>query len=590
MAAALFGVAAAAVLHRWSPVPSADVSRGTEEAFTSGLHRRELPPRQAPLRWTTDRATFVFDRLPGGDADLEVALAGHRGPVVVASDGVVVGVVDVGGTGGRFPLTSTGRSRRTVHLEVPVFTAGDGRQLGARLQRVSIVPRHRAGPRPGLLLLFAGPAVLAAAVGRRAGLGMAASTAFAAVIVAFQSAILWPSGLVHSPYAARIALSIAAGLIAAALFAWWVERRQPGGGWALIAMTAAWLVQGILATSPVMVVSDAVFHANNLARVAGGDFHPTSVTQHATPFRFPYGASFYAVLAPFLRAGMDGVALVRAGAAVAGVLASAALFLALLRPYGAAAAGVSVVLLQALPATFDVGYSYGNLSNAFGQAVTVGFFAWWARPRATLWPIGALLLAMAATAHFSSLIVAAALAVALAAARRRELDRPRVLALAVGMGLAVAYYLPHVPLVAAQLPRLFEGGGHGTEAPGILRSAGSQLRGAVLAWGAAAILLAWVGRPRPRRGEPDDARALDRDLAAWWIACAALALPAILSPLEVRYLYALTVPVAVAAGRGAVVLHRRGPPQADFAYGLVAAQLVIGGSNIAQALLSRYRP
>ena len=63
-------------------------------------------------------------------------------------------------------------------------------------------------------------------------------------------------------------------------------------------MTAAWLVQGVLATSPVMVVSDVVFHANKLARVAGGDFFPTSVTQHAPPFRFPYGVSFYALLAP----------------------------------------------------------------------------------------------------------------------------------------------------------------------------------------------------------------------------------------------------------------------------------------------------
>jgi hypothetical protein len=590
-AAALVGGIAAAALDRWAPAPSADVAHGTEDAFAKGLQRRELPPRQAPLRWTTDRPTFTFTNLPAGEAELEVAAAGHRGSILVATDGVVVGVLPVGSASARFPLPDTGRRSRNVQLEVPVFAAGDGRLLGARLQRVTITPRDHGAPSLALIALVAVPAVLAAAVGTWMGLPALAAAAFAVVVTALQSALLWPSGLARSPYAARLAVLVAAGLALAAVFGWLVERRHAGAGrWALIAMTAAWFVQWIVATSPVMVVSDAVFHANNLARVANGDFFPTSVTQHAVPFRFPYGVSFYAALAPLLRAGIDGVALVRGGAAAAGVMASAALFVVVLRPYGAAAAGLAVVLLQTLPATFDVGYSYGNLSNAFGQAATVGFFAWWARPRATLWPIGALLLAVAATAHFSSLVVSVALAGALAIARRGGLDRSRALALAVGIGLAVSYYVPHVPLVVSQLPRLLEGGGPGgAESPGILVAARNQLRGAVIAWGAAAVILAWFGRPRLRRAD-DEARALDRDLAAWWIGCGILALPAIVSPLEVRYLYALAVPVAVAAGRGAVHLYRPGPPRQDFAFGLVAAQLWIGGSNIAQALLSRYRP
>jgi len=589
VAAALVGASAAATLHRWSPPPSADVARGTEEAFAEGLHRRELPPRQAPLRWTTDRVTFAFDRLPTGEAELEVALAGHHGPVIVAADGVIVGVLPRGSTDGRFPLTSTGRRSRTVQLEVPVFVGGDGRRLGARLQRVSVRPRDRGAPGLALLALFAAPAVLAAAVGRRSGLRPCAALAFGCVVTAVHAGILWPSGLVRSPYAARLSILIAVGLIAAALFASWVERRSSGAGrWALIAMTAVWLVQGLLATSPMMIVSDAVFHANILARVAGGELFPTSVTQHATPFRFPYGVSFYAALAPLLRAGIDGVALVRVGAAVAGVLASAALFLVLLRGYGAAAAGLAVVLLQTLPATFDVAYSYGNLSNAFGQSATVGFFAWWAGAAPGGWAAGAFLLATAALAHFSSLIVAVALVAALAVGRRHDIGRDRVrrAALVAGLAVAAAYYAHHVGLMVSQLPRLLEAGGRGTaEAPGVLAGARDQVAGAALGWGLAAIALAWFGRPSWRNGT-----GIDRDLAWWWIGAGVLALPAIVSPLEVRYLYALAPALAAAAGRGAIALHARGGFRRALAWALVAVQAVTGSLNLAEAVFVRYRP
>ena len=252
-----------------------------------------------------------------------------------------------------------------------------------------------------------------------------------------------------------------------------MERRRSGAGaWALIAMTAAWLVQGLLATSPVMIVSDAVFHANTLARVAGGDFFPTSVTQHATPFRFPYGVSFYAVLAPLFRAGIDGVALVRVGAAVAGVLASAALFLVLLRAYGAAAAGLAVVLLQTLPATFDVAYSYGNLSNAFGQSATVGFFAWWAGTRA-----GGMGGGRAASRHRRPRALlepdrrggAGRGPGGRAAARHRPGSRPPGGA-GRGPGGGRGVLRPsRRPRWCRSCPRLLEGGGRGTaEAPGVL--------------------------------------------------------------------------------------------------------------------------
>lgn len=587
LAAIAAGMAAGAILHATAPAPSADVGRGTEDAFTKGLHRRELPPRQAPIRWTTDRAVVAFENLPPGTAELEVSIAGHRGPAIVAADGMVLGAIAAGQTQARFPLVSTGKRTRTIQLEIPTFIAGDGRALGARLQRVTLRPVEVGAPGFALLAVFVGPAVLAAFLGRRLGWGPWASIAFASLLVTIEAAVLWPAGLVRAPYATRLGLILGAGLVAAAAFAWWAERRQAGAGrWALVGMTAAWIVQGVLATSPAMIVSDAVFHANVLARVAGGEYFPTSVTQHAVPFRFPYGVSFYAVLIPFLRAGIEGVALVRAGAAAAGIAASAALFVVLVRPYGAAAAGLAVLLLQTLPATFDV-YSYGNLSNAFGQSATVLFFAWWAAAAPRRWVAGAVLLAVAVLAHLSSLIVAVVLVAALLIARRDDIrrDRPRVAAVVVGLALAAAYYAHDAGLVFSQLPRLLEGSGRGAaETPGLLGAAWSQVVGAAMGWGVAAMALAWVGRPLPRSGP------LDRDLAAWWAAAGVLLLPAIVSPLEVRFLYALTPAVAAAAGRGAWTLHSRGGFPRAIAWGLLAVQAATGTMNLAQAVLHRYRP
>ena len=590
-AAAILSVATAVAVHAFAPPPVADVTRGSEDAFATGLHRRELPPRQPPLRWTTDRATFRFRHLPAGPAHVEVALAGHRETVVVASEGVVVGAIPAGASTARLPLPDPGRRSRDVQLEVSPFVAGDGRALGARLLRVGVIPGSRGWPGPGLLLVFGVPALVAVAAGRHGGLAPPAALAVAAALLALQAAVCWPNGVVHSPYAARFALLAVAALVAAAAFARAVARGW--GAWAFLALLAACVVQGVLATSPVMVVSDAVFHANTLARVSAGDWFPVSVTQHHPPFRIPYGVSFYALLVPFLRAGLDAVDLVRAGAALSGIAASAALFVTLARGYGPMASGLAVVLLQLLPFVFDVGFSYGNLSNAFGQAATVGFFAWWARPPRpgpAGVALGAALLAIAAVAHLSSLIVAAALVAALLVVRHRagEPDRGRVAASAIGLGLAAAYYARHAALVAAQLPRLAEGGGHG-ESAGLLAAALGQVTSAAWGFGLPALALAWVGRPW--RGSAGNAAAvgLDRDLTAWWIGAALLALPAVVSPLEVRYLYALTAPVAAAAGLGATRLHARGGGARLLGWTLVAVQAAVGAAAIAGALFWRYR-
>src|SRR6185503_16755707 len=120
-----------------APPPSADVGRGSESAFASGLNPREIPPGQPPQRWTTARATFAFRHLPAGPQRLEVVVDGQRGPVAVAVDGVVVGAVLPGGGASAFDLPAGGVSRDVI-LQADTFVAGDGRRLGALLRRVTL--------------------------------------------------------------------------------------------------------------------------------------------------------------------------------------------------------------------------------------------------------------------------------------------------------------------------------------------------------------------------------------------------------------------------------------------------------------------
>jgi hypothetical protein len=583
---AVLALAAAVALFadRGAPAPAADVGRGSEEAFASGLQLREIPPGGAPLRWTGERAEIRFRDVPAGAATLEVAVRGQQHAVLVSLDGVVVGSIGVGQSSTAASLAFARRGDHTVELRVEPFRAGDGRTLGAQLQRVRLAPSPARAPSPRVLLLFAGPALAVFAAVLLCGLGVPLATGAGLYVALLQVLLLWPQGLLRSPYAATLALLLAGLGAAAALFARLCARRVPGaGGWALAAAGAALTVQGLLATSPLLVVSDAVFHANNLLRVAGGDLLPTSVTQHATPFRFPYGVSFYLVLAPFLRLCGDPVALVRGGAAVSAVASSLALFLMLLRRRSPDQAGLAVVMLVLLPVTLDV-HSHGNLSNVFGQALTTAFFAWWAGGTPGGWAAGALLLAVGATGHFSSLVVLGVLALALLALARRDAGRAQVIGSAVGLALAGAYYLQFAPLVLRQLPRLREGGGQGRGgsrgALGVLRL---QAWGVVGQWGPGALALAVMGHPR-RTGD-----ALDRDLRAAWLAGAALALLAVVSPLEVRYLYALTVPLAVAAGAGALRLTRKGLGGRLVAGLLVLAQAAQAWANAADALLRRYR-
>jgi hypothetical protein len=580
-AALALATAAAVGVELSAPAPTADAALGTDDVFARGLQERE----HSPLRWTGERAVFRFRHLPSGPVIVSVSVQGHRDWVAVMADGRSLGTVPPSG----FPeyafqaTVPEGRDALDVELRVRPFTAKDGRRLGTQIGRVTVTSARPARVHLAVVGAFVLPALVAALAALGCGGGVLGAAALAALVAAVEAALLRPWGIVHSPYTTSLALLLAGGLLVVAGLARLAERRGPGSGaWALAAGTVALLVQGAAATWPAMLVSDVYLNVHKLQEVAAGNWFIISRTQHQPPFAFPYGVSFYAVLLPFLRMGADPATLVRAGAAAAGLAGSAGLF-CLLAPRSARAAGAAVLALQLLPETFDR-YSYGNLPNVFGQAMTVLFVAWWSR-RAPGGPlVGALLLVLAGLGHLSSAIVLAALLVALALVTRGGGELPGAARAGVVAGalLVGAYYgrFLFMPTIAAQVSRLGEGGSTGTS-HAFLDVLGGQLTAAFWGLGLPALALAWHGRPRGREG-------LDGALQAFWWAGAALAMLAVVSPLEVRYLYALTLPVAAAAGAGVVaVLERKGPERVT-ALALVAAQAVLALAHLRYDLVVRY--
>jgi len=582
LASCTVAVAAAFILDRFAPGPAADVSRGTEDCFAEGLLEREMPPPlRTPQRWTEGRALLRFRHLPAGPAIVRVGVHGHRAPVFVAVNGRQVGAVSRRTHVSEFPASVERGGALDVELRVEPFVASGGRRLGALLDRVEV--EHAPARFPGLAIVFCFLAVATIVTGAAllAGVPSTVAVLLGTAIVIAQTLLLTSSGVVRSGYASGLAAMLSAAALVSLAFARWVGGRWSGSApWAFGAVLAAALVQWVAGTAPMMVVSDVVFHAHKLASVAAGDLFPTSLTPDEQPFRFPYGVSFYALLAPMARVGIDPIALVRHGAALSGVVSSMVLF-AMLAGEGSRRAGFATIALQLLPTTFDL-YSFGNLSNVFGQAVTVTFFAWWAAPRAVPWVVGAALLALGCLAHLSSLIVLVVLCAALVVVRWRELrvDRARLMAVGIGFAIAGLYYARFAGLVVEQLSRLGEG--QSASRP-VWAAFLRQARLAIDAWGWPATALALLGAPRPRGGR------LDADLLAFWIAGAGLAILAVLSPLEVRYLHALTLPLAVAVALGADRMMERGPAGRFLAWALLVGQSAVAVGGIVEGILYRYR-
>lgn len=575
LAAAL---AAAWLLHARSPRPTAEPGHGGEDAFASGLLPREIVPKRGPQRWSRESASFRFVHLPKAPYRLEVRIRGHRGPVRVLVDEADVGEIPEGRFVGRFDLPRTRRpGEATVRLVATPFTVDPESVVrGALVERVKL-DYASAGALPWEIPLFLGAAALLAwGAARVSGFGAGGATIASVLVTCAQTLLLWPDGLVRSEYSRELPVLVSWLVLGcAALATRLTAELRRLRAWSFAALCLAAFVQVIAATDPTMVVSDAVFHANKLERLARGDWYPTSTTQHAQPFRFPYGVSFYAALLPADAFGFDRVALVRAGAALAGFLGSVALLAGLVKTFQLT--GVfAVAWLQILPQTFGI-YSYGNLSNGFGQAATLAFLAWWLRGGRPAF-VGVLLVVLVGTAHLSSAIVVASIVVAMATFDRQ---RPRAVVLALGCALAASYYAHFFGMMVDQAPRLLEGGGGGGggAAAGFLRQAGLVLQ----SWGAPTLVACAIG------AFAGGWERWPRGLVGYALGASALFVPAVVSPLEVRYVYALDAVAALLAVGAIESLWRAGGGRRVVALVLTAAQFGLATYVMAQAILYRYR-
>ncbi|HVQ29189.1 MAG TPA: hypothetical protein VMV21_06410 [Vicinamibacteria bacterium] len=586
VAVSLGAIALAAVMDRAAPYPSAEVSRGSEAAFVTGLEPREIEGGVVRRRWAGATLLAEFVHLPAGPLELQVVVRGHQHPVTIVAAGAVVGVIPEERSRGTYSIPEARGGRLSVTLQTEPFVAGDGRSLGFMLERLTLAyPRPAGLARVSLFLVFLVPAWATLFASR-----LAASSALRGSLLALASALaqalaLWPQGLVRSTYSVTLAGVLAMGVLASALWARRSgrDRTREGDdtGLVLAALLLALWVQGLAATHPGLVTSDAVFHAHKVKAVAGGELFPVSITPHDPPYKFPYGVTFHLLVATLLRTGIDAEAGVRLLAAAASVLASAVLLRTLL-PWGAVRAPLCVALLQLLPTTFGP-FSAGNFSNVFAQAITVLFVCWVIGPHRGSWPLGAALVALAATAHFGALLVLLVLGPLLVLASRRSRDVPVLLALAAGLGLAGLYYLHFLPLMMSQLARVLEGGrGDG---PGMMAAAQDQLRGLLREWGWPAVVAALMGAATMRRR----AVCLPPVLWALWASGAVLAVVAIASPLEVRYLYALAPAVALLAADGLGWL-REQPGGRVWTAILVLGQAWLAARGIQQAVMFAYRP
>ncbi len=517
-----------------SPSSTASLAKGTDAAFaTSGLEPRENQIGGGALRWLRPKATFQFDSVGPGFVDIDLVVRGHRTEVTLTANGAILGTL-LPGQGHFTSRVRLGGAALVFGMEAEGFAAS-GRTLGTQFVSLEVTPGATPGAGiatvPTRLWLALG-AVFLVGLLTQALSGLSIGTALLPPALLLLMVI--PAGLWRSRWLFECALLLAI----ATLISGFVSRRALGSvsarGWLQAALLIALTIHGVLPPSPLVIQSDVQLHGNKLGEVAKGNLFPTSRTDHQPPFEIPYGFSFYGLLAPWASSGTSNVAVVREGAAFFSALSVLALALVLGRS-SAVLAAASVLLWTFAPVNLRT-MVFGNLSNVFAQAIFVLFLAGAVVLRPGLVRAGllTLLVAVSATAHLSSFIVLLTLLLmALALARSRS--SPAFKPLLAGVLLASCYFATFLPLILAQVPRLLgeRGGSAGIFDP--WRLPNLVILGA--GWPLLALVALSVVSGRVRTVLP-----LAAGLA---VTALTLALAALVSPVEVRYMLAVLPLLAI---------------------------------------------
>ncbi len=518
----------------------ASLALGTDDAFSAyGLEPRENQIGGGAIRWLRPKAAFQFDSVGPGFVDVDLEIRGHRTEVTLIANGARVGNLPPGQGHFASRIRLLGASLM-FGIETEGFPA-TGRTLGAQFVSLRVEPKTTPPPRirsVPIRFWLALTAVAAAAWVAQALSGL--SLPLALLPPATFLTLVLPMGLWRSAWLIECASLVALASMVSSFAARKAVGTVAARGWLQGALLIALAVHGVLPPSPLIVQADAQLHGNKLAEVASGNPFPTSRTDHKPPFEIPYGFSFYGLLSPWASAGAANVAVVRHGAAFLSALSALCLAL-LLGRVSAGLAAASLLLWTFSPVNIRT-MAYGNLSNVFAQGVFVLFLVGAALPLQGRVRTGllALSVALSATAHLSSFIFQVALfvvALFIPKDRREAALKPLLL----GMVLAALYYASFLRMIWIQLPRLLaeRGGSGGVFDPWrlpsqILSGAGGALLGLIL-------LSAVAGTLRP-------VLPFSRSLALCGLL---LAVAALVSPVEVRYLFAV-LPVLAAAGASAL--------------------------------------
>lgn len=516
------------------PASLASLAYGTDDAFvTGGLEPRENQIGGGAIRWTRPKAAFSFEGVGPGLVDIDLEVRDHRTEVNLTANGAVIGTLPPGQR--RIAAqTRLGGSSLVLGIETEGFAASS-RTLGTQFVslRVEPVPSPGSGPRGvPIRLWIALGAVILISVATQALAGLSVWIALLNPVL-FVAMVL-PAGLWRSGWLVECAVLLSVAMAIAAVLSRNARGSATARGFLQIAILSAFTVHGLLPPSPLLIQGDVQLHGNKLGEVARGNRFPTSRTDHKPPFEIPYGFSFYGVLTPFVSPEVSNVRVVREGAALFSALSIAGL--ALLLGRASARLGAAALLLWAFAPVNIRTMAFGNLSNVFAQAVFVLFLvtagiAGKGKARGLLL---AFLAALSATAHLSSFIVLVTLLlVALAIPRDRH--DPAFRPLLLGVVLSAAYFASFLPMIAAQLPRLLgeRGGSSGVFDPWrlphqVVSSAGWPLI-------ALLVLSILVRAIRP-------ILPLARSLGLTGLL---LAIAALISPIEVRYVLALAPLLAV---------------------------------------------
>jgi hypothetical protein len=408
--------------------------------YASGFYPPERTG-QDTFAWTSERAQV---RLAGLDRRVpwtcSVRFRGARAAdtrqpdVVLAIDGANVGtwhaanefrVADV-----RVPISPATHGLTLTLTSTETFVPGgtDTRTLGVQVDRLSCTPASGVAvpPRAALGAVAASAALLGAGFALT-GITAASAIGAAVLMAAGQAHIVTRWGAQFGPYPTA-AISLAfwiAMAMAGAVALIGLMRREPLRNTAKFVVTcsAGTLYLQLLALlHPSKPVIDALFHAHRFDEVLAGNFYFTQLSTSATPF--PYAIGLYLFAAPWALLTDNHTALLRVVVSAAEIVAGALLYLMVIRAWGNRLVGaVSVALFSLAPMTYGLVGS-ANLTNVFGQAVSIVAVAVVVlsaeRLRATAPFVGVVLLvAFGLICHVSTLVLLPATLVALAALYHR---------------------------------------------------------------------------------------------------------------------------------------------------------------------------